>query len=107
MHYHTLVDIVQRLQLLDQRPLVHADVGPVEFLQHINALPRDQTVQHILLLELAAVHGLVGAFDLDGHRRLTLFAQRDLLVVTLNRLAVLRAEYVSMCDVEYGIWGAG
>lgn len=82
-----LVDVEQRLQLLDQRPLVHADVGAVELLQHVNALARNQTVQHILLLELATVRGLVGRLDLDGHRRLAALAEWYLLVVALDGLS--------------------
>jgi len=36
---------------------------------------------------VAAVHGLVGALDLDGDRGLALFADGDLFVVALDGLA--------------------
>ena len=37
---------------------------------------------------MAAVHGLVGAFDLDGYGGLAFFADGDLFVVAFDGLAV-------------------
>lgn len=81
-------DVEQALQLLHERPLLVADLGAVELLERVDALPRDHRVQRVLLLEVPAVHGLVGPFDLDGHRRLAALADGDLLVVALDGLAV-------------------
>ncbi len=80
-------NIKQALQFLNKRPLIITHIRPVILLQRIDALPRYQRVQHIFLLQVAAVHGLVGAFDLDGDRGLALFADGDLFVVALDGLA--------------------
>ena len=82
-----LWDVEQSLQLLHERPFLIADVGAIVLLQGVDALPRDQTVQHVLFLEVPAVHGLVGSFDLDGDGRLAFFADGDLFVVALDGLA--------------------
>jgi hypothetical protein len=37
-------NIKQRLQLLDQTPLIHRNIGPVEFLQGVDTLSRDERV---------------------------------------------------------------
>jgi hypothetical protein len=41
-------------------------------------------VQRVGFFKLAAVHGLVGAFNLDGNGGLAAFADLDGLVVALN-----------------------
>lgn len=83
--YLNLVDVEQRLELDDELPLVVRNLLPVELLQRVDTSSGDQAVERILLLELAAVRGLVAAhLDLDGYRRLALLADRDLLVVSLD-----------------------
>lgn len=82
-------DIKQALQLLDERPLVIADVGPVKLLQGVDALPGDERVERVLFLPVAAVDGLVGAFDLDGDGGLAAFHHGDLFVIALDGLAVV------------------
>ena len=77
-------DIKQRLQLLDQRPLILAHIVSVKLLQRIDRGPRDHRVQHVFLLELSAVEWLVGAFDLDRYRGLAFLADRDGLVLALD-----------------------
>lgn len=62
-----LADVEERLQLDDELPLVVGDLLAVEFLQAVDALAGDLAVKGVLLLEMAAVGGLVAAhFDLDG-----------------------------------------
>lgn len=81
----SLRDIKQRLHLLDQKPLIVRHLLPVELLEGVDASAGDETVQGVLLLEVAAVGGLAAAhFDLDGNGGLALFADGDLLVVTFN-----------------------
>lgn len=77
-------NIKQRLQLLDKRPLLITNVGAIELLERIDRLSRNERVQHVLLFQLAAVHGLVRGFDLHRHGRLALFADGDLFVVALD-----------------------
>ena len=62
----SLWNIKLRLERLDQLPLVEADLVAEELLERVDALARDARVQDVRLLEVAAVHGLVGALDLDG-----------------------------------------
>ena len=59
-------DIKQLLQLHQQLPLILADIAPEELFQRVDTLAADGRVQRVVFLEVAAVHGLVGAFDLDG-----------------------------------------
>lgn len=81
----TLLNIEQPLQLLgDQSPLVTLNLVAVELLQTVDTGTADLAVQRVLLLELPTVHGLIGAFDLDGDGRLALLADGDLLVVALD-----------------------
>lgn len=77
-------DFEGRLQSLDETPLLHADLGSVELLQSIDTGTRDVGVQNVLLFELTTIHRLVGTLDLDGDGGLTLLADGDGLVVTLN-----------------------
>lgn len=80
-----LHDIKNRLQLDNQLPLVVGHLIPIELLERVDAGARNVRVEHVLLLEVATVGGLVRArLDLDGHRRLTLFADWHLLVVALD-----------------------
>lgn len=84
-HQICLVDVKQRLQLDNELPLLVRDILAVKLLEAVDAGTADETVQRILLFELATVRGLVAAhFDLDGHGRLALFADRDLLVFSLD-----------------------
>lgn len=69
--------IKQRLQLLDEQPLLIADVGTVELLERVDALPRDHRVERILLVQVAAVERLVGALDLDRDGGGALFGVGD------------------------------
>ena len=79
--------IKQRLQFLYQIPLVVADLGPVVLLQSVDALPRDERVERVILFQLPAVGGLVGSFDLDGNAGLPLLADLKLLVVAFDGLS--------------------
>ena len=81
-----LVDVKHGLELDDECPLVVGDILAVELLETVDASTRDLAVKHVILLELAAVSGLVRAahLDLDGHRWLALLAHLNLLVVALN-----------------------
>lgn len=72
------------LELLDQSPLLHSDLSPVELLQGVDTGTRDVRVQLVSLLQLTTVHGLVGALNLDGNGGLALLADCDGLVVTLD-----------------------
>lgn len=85
--------IEERLELLDQQPLVCGDVCTIELFEGINRLPRDERVEHVLLFELAAVKRLIGAFDLYGYGRLALFADRDRLVLSFDSGSVT----ISLC----------
>lgn len=77
-------NVEQSLQFLDQQPFFVADVTAVEFLESVNTLSRDERVERIFLLQVPAVHGLVGPFDFDGNGRLASFADGDLLVIALD-----------------------
>jgi hypothetical protein len=77
-------NIKDRLELLDQIPLIHGDVAPVELLERVDALSRNQTVEGVLFLEVAPVQRLVGAFDLDRNAGRALFADLHGLVVSLD-----------------------
>jgi hypothetical protein len=83
-----LRDIQQLLQLDDQLPLILTNIAPEELLERVDALTAHERVQRVVFLQVAAVHGLVRAFDLDGDGGLTLFAHGDLLVVALDGGAV-------------------
>lgn len=82
-----LNNVEELLELHDKLPLVLRDVVSEKLFQRVDALPADGGVERVRLLEVAAIHGLVGAFDLDGDRGLALFAHLDLLVVALDRCA--------------------
>jgi len=81
-------DIEQLLQLHQQLPLVLTDIAPEELLERVNTLAADGRVQRVVFLEVAAVHGLIWAFDFDGDGGLALFADLDLLVVAFDAGAV-------------------
>lgn len=74
--------------LSNQSPLVLIHLITIELFQSVNARARDVRVQGVLLFELTAIHGLIGAFDLDGDGRLALLAQGDLLVVAFDARSV-------------------
>lgn len=79
------MDVEEGLELDDELPLIVADVFAVELLEGVDGGTRDETVQRIRLLELAAVRRLVAAhLDLDSDRGLAPLADGDLLVVTLD-----------------------
>lgn len=82
--FSSLWNVKHRLQLLDQCPLLHRHVRPVELLQRVDARPRDGRVQRVLLLQVPSVHGLVLALDLDRHGGLAPFADLDGLVVAFD-----------------------
>lgn len=85
-HDAALVDVKQRLQLDNEMPLVVRHVSAVVLLQRVNTSARNETVQRVGLLKLAAVGRLAAAhFNLDGNRGLSLFADGDLLVFAFNR----------------------
>jgi hypothetical protein len=82
---HTnLRNIKHRLQLLDQLPLIHANIAPEELLERVDTLPAKRRVQSITFFQVATVHGLVGSFDFDGDGGLALFADGNLFVVALD-----------------------
>ena len=85
-----LYNVKHGLELDNQLPLVTRHLAAVKLLEAVDAGARNQTVELVRLLEVAAVRGLVTAhLDLDGDRGLGLFADGDLLVVALDRGAVL------------------
>lgn len=61
----TLTNIEDRFEFLDQVPLIIANVTAVELLQCVDASSADGTVQCVLLFQMAPVHWLIAAFDLD------------------------------------------
>jgi hypothetical protein len=77
-------DIENRLELLDKSPFIHGDIRPVELLEGVDACTRNLGVQCVRLFELTAVHGLIGAFDLDGDGGLASLDNVDRLVVTFD-----------------------
>ena len=81
-------NIKEHLEFLYEQPLFVAYIRPVVLLERIDTLPRNERVQHVLLLELASVHRLVAAFDLDSNGGLTLLAERDLFVISFDGGAV-------------------
>lgn len=85
-----LWNVKERLELLcNQHPFVIRHVFSVEFLETVDGGTGDLTVEDVAFFELAAVGRLVAAhFDLDGYRGLTLFADVDLLVLTLDGCSV-------------------
>jgi hypothetical protein len=86
----TLHNIKLLLQTNNQLPLILTDIIPEELLQRIDTLPANRRVQDILLFEMAAVHWLITAFDLDGHGRLALFTNGNLFVVAFDGGAVMK-----------------
>lgn len=86
------LDVEEGLELDDELPLVVGDVLAVVLLQAVDTGTGDLAIQGVLLLEVTAVGGLVTAhFNLDGDGGLTLFADGDLLVVSLNRGTVFKS----------------
>lgn len=85
-----LWNVKERLELLrNQHPLVIRHVLSVEFLETVDGGTGDLTVEDVAFFELSAVGGLVAAhFDLDGHGGLSLFADVDLFVFTLDGCTV-------------------
>ena len=71
----------------DEIPFLLADFVSEKLLEAVDTLAGNERVDgvEVRLVELATVHGLVGTFDLDGDRGLSLFADGDLFVFTLNR----------------------
>jgi hypothetical protein len=84
-HLH---DIEKLLELHNQLPLILTDITPEELFERVDTLPRNGRVKDIVFFQMATVHGLVVAFDLDGDRRLAAFADLHGLVVALDRCAV-------------------
>lgn len=82
----TTSNVKERLQLDNQLPLIVGHVFTVILLQSVNTSSRDLAVEKIGFFQVSTVYGLVTShLDLDGDRGLTLFANLDLLVVSLNR----------------------
>lgn len=83
------MNIKQALESLGNKPpLILINLIAVKLLERIDALPADLRVEHVLLLELTAVHGLIAAFDLDGDGGLALFANGELFVIAFDTSAV-------------------
>jgi hypothetical protein len=83
-----LHDIKELLELHNKLPLILTDIAPEELLERIDTLPANGRVEDIVFFQVATVHGLVVAFDLDGDGGLTLFADLHGLVVALDGCAV-------------------
>jgi hypothetical protein len=79
-----LRNIKHGLQVLDQPPLIHADIASKELLERVDTLPAERRVQSIPFFQVSTVHGLIGSFDFDGDGGLSFFANGDLFVVTLD-----------------------
>ena len=80
-----LGNIKQRLQLLNQHPLIIGYIRSVELLEGIDGLPRDERIQCILLLQVASVSRLVRShLDLYGYGWLALLALGEVLVVAFD-----------------------
>jgi hypothetical protein len=84
-HLH---DIEKLLELHNQLPLILTDIAPEELLECVDTLSRDGRVKNIVFFQVATVHGLVVAFDLDGDGGLAAFADLHGLVVALDGCAV-------------------
>ena len=82
-------NVKQKLHLLDQGPLIVADIASVELLQSVDGTTRDQAVQRVPFLQLTSIHGLIWTFDLDGNGGLTFFADGYLLVITFDGRSVM------------------
>ena len=81
----SLRNVEEGLELDDELPLVVGNFLAVVLLETIDTSTRDLGVKGVFLLQMTAVGGLVTAhFNLDGHGGLTLFADGDLLVITLD-----------------------
>lgn len=83
-----LSDIEHLLQVNNQLPVLFAHIISEMCLQRIDRLSRDKRVKCILLLQVTPVRRLVGTFDLNGHRRLTLLDDRNGFVIKLNRCSI-------------------
>jgi hypothetical protein len=83
-------DLIERLQLFNQAPLVIADFGAVKLLECVDTFPRNERVQNVLFFQVAAVKGLVWPFDLDGDAGLALLANGNVFVIAFDRLTVAR-----------------
>jgi hypothetical protein len=81
---HRLLNIKYLLQLHHKLPLILRNIIAEELLERIDTLTANRRVQSVFFLEMATVHGLVGAFDFDGDGGLALFADLDLFVVALD-----------------------
>lgn len=77
-------DIKLLLERYNQLPLILADLVSKELLECIDTLPANARIQNIALFEMAAVERLIRPFDFDSDGGLTLFTDRDLLVIALN-----------------------
>jgi hypothetical protein len=81
----SLLDIKKLLQLYNQLPLILANIAPKELLECIDTLSANSRVKNIVFFQMATIHGLVVAFDLDGNGGLTPLTDLHGLVVTLDR----------------------
>lgn len=80
-----LMDVEERLELDDELPLVVGNLLAIELLERVDGGTGDERVQSVSLFKLAAVRGLRAThLDLDGHGRLALLADGNLLVVTFD-----------------------
>lgn len=85
----SLRNVKQRFELDDELPLLVGNIFAIKLLEAVDAGTRDETVECIAFFELATVRGLRAThLNLDGYRGLALFADWNLLVVTLNTSAV-------------------
>lgn len=94
MPAHLLLHIKHILQLHNQLPLILTDIAPEVLLERIDTLSANSRVQDIVFFQVATVHGLVGAFDLDGDGGLASLADLHGFVVALDGRAVERISKV-------------
>ena len=84
MPVHLLLHIEHILQLHNQLPLILTDIAPEVLLERIDTLSANSRVKDIVFFQVATVHGLVGALDLDGDGGLASLADLHGFVVALD-----------------------
>lgn len=78
------MDIEQAFEFDDQGPFLLGHIASIELLQGVDALSRNERVQCIILFKLSAVSRLIRPFNLDSNTGLTLFADWNLFVFSLD-----------------------
>jgi hypothetical protein len=70
--------------LSNKIPLILGNLIPIKLLERINRSSTDMRIQHHFIFKLATIGRLIGTLNLDSYGGLSLFAQRDLLVLALD-----------------------